>query len=205
MSKIPKHTLLAELYVLPLLLAPPPPCFHLCSPAQLILLFSQYILPKASLPLTKKIKLAPGAERSLTVTLKSLRNPPLEITIPSVPLSASVLWLKEEVERQKGIEVKKIRVLWEKKPVGDSKTLKDVLGEGKAAGKVEFSLMIIGGAGPAKKEEEIEPVVVGNGREVLRTEEFWADLKGFLVARLKDEAEGERIWGVFKKAVDADK
>jgi hypothetical protein len=168
-------------------------------------LFSQYILPKASLPLSKKIKLAPGAERSLTVTLKSLRNPPLEIIIPSVPLSASVLWLKEEVERQKGIEIKKIRVLWERKPVGDSKTLKDVLGEGKEGGKVEFSLMVIGGAGPAKKEEEIEPVVVGNGREVLRTEEFWGDLKEFLVARLKDEAEGERIWGVFKKAVDADK
>jgi len=43
--------------------------------------------------------------------------------------------------------------------------------------------------------------VTGEGRSVLATEEFWVDLKGFLVQRLKDESEGERIWAVFKDAV----
>jgi len=69
--------------------------------------------------------------------------------------------------------------------------------------------MVIGGAASLKAAvEEKEPKIVGDadgvigeGRSVLATEEFWVDLKGFLVARLKDESEGERIWGVFKDAV----
>jgi len=39
-----------------------------------------------------------------------------------------------------------------------------------------------------------------SGVEVLRTEAFWEDLKGFLVQRLRDEGEGERLAGVFKQA-----
>lgn len=81
--------------------------------------------------------------------------------------------------------------------------LKDVVEEGK--GEVEFSVMVIGGAAAIKKGvEETEPMegVMGQGGEVLKTEEFWSDLKGFLVQRLKDENEGERVWGVFKAAVD---
>ncbi len=70
--------------------------------------------------------------------------------------------------------------------------------------KVELGIMVIGGAGAVKREEEVEPVVAteGHGSEVLKTEEFWRDLKGFLVQRLKDEATGERVWGVFRKAVE---
>jgi hypothetical protein len=100
-----------------------------------------------------------------------------------------------------------LRLLWNKKPVGDSKTLKDVVGdEGAKGGKVELGVMVIGGAGAVKRDgEEVEPVVVGHGAETLRGEEFWTDLRGFLVARLKDEKEGERIWGVFRKAVEAEK
>lgn len=81
--------------------------------------------------------------------------------------------------------------------------LKDVVEEGH--GKVEFSVMVIGGAAAIKKDaEETEPMegVMGNGDEVLKTDAFWSDLKGFLVQRLKDEKEGERVWGVFKAAVD---
>lgn len=155
------------------------------------------------------MKLAPGAEHSLTVTLKSLRNPPLEITLPSVPLSTSILSLKEAIGEQSGIAVTKLRLLWEKKPVGDSKTLKDVVGSEFEGRKIEMGVMVIGGAGAMggkrKGEEEKEPVVVGHGRETLRSEEFWTDLRGFLVGRLKDEVEGERVWGVFRKAVESEK
>ncbi|OJD30044.1 ubiquitin supergroup protein [Diplodia corticola] len=39
-----------------------------------------------------------------------------------------------------------------------------------------------------------------SAEETLRTDGFWDDLKGFLVQRLKDEGEGERLAGVFREA-----
>jgi hypothetical protein len=169
----------------------------------------QIILPKSQgPPLAKRTKLAPGAEASISVTLKSLRNPPLDITLPSLPLSTSILNLKESLSTQSSIPVAALRVLYNKKPVADSKTLKDVLGDGEQGGKgkVEFGVMVIGGANAVKKEEkgDGEPMegVIGKGGEVLKTEEFWEDLKGFLVQRLKDEGEGERVWGVFRGAIE---
>jgi len=42
--------------------------------------------------------------------------------------------------------------------------------------------------------------VAGPSGKELETEEFWNDLKGFLVQRLKDEGEGERLAKVFRKA-----
>lgn len=88
--------------------------------------------------------------------------------------------------------------------------LKDIVGDEVAgAGKVEFAVMVMGGAASLKsKEEEVEPELVagiGGGKEVLGTEEFWSDLRGFLVQRLKDEKEGERVWAVFKDSVKGDK
>jgi len=167
-----------------------------------------FILPKMPRPLIKKQNLAPGQERSLSVTLKSLRNPPLDITLPSLPLSTSILFLKDSISEQTSIPTTKLRLLWNKKPVQDSKTLKDVVGEAYEGVKVDLGVMVIGGAAAAvKREEEVEPKVVGvgSGGEVLKTEEFWEDLKGFLVQRLKDEGEGERVWGVFRKAVEGEK
>ena len=75
--------------------------------------------------------------------------------------------------------------------------------------KVEFGVMVIGGAGVLRKrksEEEILPVDLegggkrASGAEVLKGEEFWNDLKGFLTQRLRDEAEGEKAFGIFRKA-----
>jgi len=98
--------------------------------------------------------------------------------------------------------------------VPDSKTLSD-LADGAQA--LEFGVMILGGGGggaavttppveipqPVLPEKE-EKVGVGavaqgpSGAEELRTEEFWGDLRGFLVQRLRDEGEGERWAGVFR-------
>lgn len=66
--------------------------------------------------------------------------------------------------------------------------------------------MVMGGAavmkkGVEEKEVDIGEVGVGHGKEVLGTEEFWGDLRGFLVQRLKDEKEGERVAGVFRRAL----
>jgi hypothetical protein len=35
---------------------------------------------------------------------------------------------------------------------------------------------------------------------MLQNDEFWADLKDFLVQRLRDEDQGERLVGLFRKA-----
>lgn len=155
-------------------------------------------------PMTKRRKLAPGQERSLTITLKSLRNPPLEIVLKSQSPLLSILAIKTEVSSQAKIPVEKIKILHKKKPVGDAKVLKDLVGEEDAG--VEFAVMVIGGTASVGKLEDntSAPVAVGpSGGEVVATEEFWTDLKGFLTQRLRNEGESEKVFGVFKKAWDS--
>jgi len=36
--------------------------------------------------------------------------------------------------------------------------------------------------------------------KLLETDAFWDDLKGFLIQRLRDENEGDVIFGLFKEA-----
>jgi len=158
-----------------------------------------YILPKMSKPLPKRQKLAPGQERSINVSLKSLRNPPLDITLKSQPPTISVLDLKSAVSRQTNISVENLRLLYKKKPAGDSKILKDLIAEEES--NIEFSIMVMGGAASMKQPEEAAPVAQGlSGSDVLASEEFWGDLKGFLTQRLRDEGEGRKVFTVFKTA-----
>ncbi|KAF7916631.1 uncharacterized protein EAE98_010640 [Botrytis deweyae] len=162
------------------------------------------ILPKMKKPPAKRQKLTPGQERSISVSLKSSRNPPLDVTLSALSPNTSILNLKESLSEKEGIPVEKLRVLYNKKPVGDAKVLKDVIGEEET--KVEFSIMVMGGAASVRKAEtpgnEVEaPVAQGpSGLETLAGEEFWGDLKGFLVQRLRDEEQGNKLYEVFKKA-----
>ena len=39
-----------------------------------------------------------------------------------------------------------------------------------------------------------------SGDEVLGSDEFWDDLKGFLVQRLKDERKAAAVWETLRKA-----
>ncbi|QSZ33725.1 hypothetical protein DSL72_005296 [Monilinia vaccinii-corymbosi] len=162
------------------------------------------ILPKMRKPPAKRQKLAPGQERSISVSLKSLRNPPLDFTLTGLSPNTSILNLKESLSEKEGIPVEKLRVLYNKKPVGDAKVLKEIIGEEET--KAEFSIMVMGGAASAKKveapEKEAEaPVAQGtSGLESLAGEEFWGDLKAFLVQRLRDEEQGNKVYAVFKKA-----
>ena len=152
-------------------------------------------------PMAKRRKLTPGQERSLTISLKSLRNPPLDIVLKSQSLLTSILDLKTEVSSQSSIPADKIRILHKKKPVGDAKVLKDLVSEEETS--VEFSVMVMGGAASVKKEwgaVTATPVAPEpSGTEVLRTDEFWEDLKGFLTQRLKDQGQGEKVCGLFRK------
>ncbi|KAJ3468568.1 hypothetical protein MRS44_002633 [Fusarium solani] len=103
-----------------------------------------YIIPRMPKAMSKPTHLAPGSERSVTVSLKSLRNPPLSIKLTSQPLDTSVLDIKSNVQKQTRIPVAKMKLLHNKKPVPDSKILKDLLGDTDLS--IEFTVMVIGGA-----------------------------------------------------------
>ena len=150
--------------------------------------------------MNKPLRLAPGQERSVTVALKSLRNPPLDIKLTSQLLNTSILDIKSNVSSQARIPVEKIKILHNKKPVPDSKVLKDLLGETDMA--IEFSVMVLGGAAAILPEEPAEktPPAEPTGQAALETEAFWSDLNGFLMQRLKDQAQAEELSVLFKSS-----
>lgn len=129
------------------------------------------------------------------------------MTLANEALSTSILELKQKVAEQLGggVGVERVKVLYKKKPCGDARTVREVLG-GEAAGarEVEFGVMVVGGAGgetagsaPAASEVAQGPSA---GEEVLGGEEFWEDLTGFLLQRLKDEKMSREAVGVFRQA-----
>ncbi|OMP89323.1 hypothetical protein BK809_0006046 [Diplodia seriata] len=185
----------------------------------------------------------------VTVTLKPTRPTPTlptyTLPTPVSPATTSMHDLKAAYAASTGgdLSTSKIKVLYAKKPVSDTKTIKEVLGTATTTaggGAVEFSIMVLGGGGggggatgttptstgtpaistpperlasppvAAPSQPEIEmgeaPPVgsdtpeEGGAAAIAQTDGFWADLKGFLVQRLKDEAEGERLAGVFREA-----
>ncbi|CAJ2510949.1 Uu.00g065740.m01.CDS01 [Anthostomella pinea] len=179
----------------------------------------QYTLPKLpkSMSKPKPSTAAPGQERSLTVTVKSLRNPPLDVKLASQGPNTSVLDVKSAVTKQTGIPEDKMKLLHKKKPVPDSKVLKELAGEGETS--VEFSVMVMGGAAtlaaaaasagtaaaavPAEesKTEAQKDVAQGqSGSDTLETQEFWDDLKGFLLQRIRDEKLAVDLTNTFQKS-----
>lgn len=157
----------------------------------------------------------PGSNPALNITLKSLRNPPLSLSLSSQSSATSIFELKTAVAKHIGVEggrVDNIRVLYKKKPCSDSKTVKDVVGNEVTGGEVEFSVMIIGGAavealqGHENATSGVEggngppPVAQGpTGDAVLATNEFWLDLRGYLIQRLRDEERADNVWRSFKE------
>lgn len=193
---------------------PPPLSLHFFTNNLIPFLASkQYTLPKMPKPMSKRVPthIGPGHERSVTVRVRSLRNPPLDVQLPAQPLATtSVLDVKVAVAAQADLVPGKIRVLHKKKPVPDSKVLKDLVGDGETT--VEFSVMVMGGAAaaavspaaaPRAAEEEsaaadAAPVAQGqSGAAVLETDAFWTDLRGFLLQRIRDEQITEELFGKF--------
>lgn len=183
---------------------------------------------------------APSEPATATVTLKPTRGTLPTHTLPApVPVATTSMHdLKAAYAAAAGLaSADRIKVLYARKPVGDVKTIKEVLPAGALDGAaaadgrplaVELSVMVMGGGGgggggtpttagtpaistpervaspPAAAVEMGEaPVTAGPSEtaEILKTDEFWGDLKGFLVQRLKDEREGERLAGVFREAL----
>jgi hypothetical protein len=163
---------------------------------------------------------------------------PMKPSTPTVPLSAidpaktSVYDLKTQYATATSIPVAKIKILYKKKPVTDSKTVAEIIGAD-AGGEVEFGVMVMGGATagtpsgnspvaspPAAAPSEADkglaaaaseasnsaPVAAGpSGKEVVATDEFWTDLHNFVMQRTKDEHEADRLVGVFKSAWESNK
>ncbi|KAK8199717.1 cell-cycle control medial ring component [Phyllosticta capitalensis] len=168
---------------------------------------------------------AASATAGTTVTLKPTRPSPSTpaLTLPTPqPPHTSIHALKTAYATASGLPVDKIKLLYKKKPVGDTKTLKDVLGDTEAASEAEFSVMVMGGAAaaaaassPAGTPERVtSPGVstpsaaaegplaqpVQSGEQVAESNRFWSDLEGFLAQRVKDEAVAKRMTGVFRSA-----
>lgn len=159
--------------------------------------------------------------QSLPIHIRSLRNPPLDLTLTSLPLTTtSALDIKLAVADETGIPVEKIKLLLNKKPVPDTRSLREMVAASSSSsgglelGGLELGVMVmggwsgaigkVGGGGAAVEKEKggaggggvVEkggvaggPVVAQglSGREVLETEAFWGDLKGFLEQRIRDE------------------
>ncbi|TFB04865.1 hypothetical protein CCMA1212_002969 [Trichoderma ghanense] len=183
-----------------------------------------YILPRMPIPMSKptQARLPPGAEPSIPVHLKSLRNPPLDISLPPLPLSTSVIDVKSQVQAQTRIPVDKMKLLLNKRPVADSKVLKELLASEKEK-SIEFSVMVIGGAAaiPPPEEEAEKKKTTGDAMDTddgpvstaqadektveaeLESDAFWADLSGFLQQRLKAQAKAEELASLFRSSWQA--
>lgn len=207
-------------YVFPLLFLIPIPGLLTLSRLQSILPRQpKPFLPPSTSSSAPSSSSIPGSEPSLTVTLKSLRNPPLDLRLTSQPPTTSVLDIKHAVSQKTGLPVDKMRLLVRKKPVSDAKILKELVVAGEGEGTVEFSVMVLGGAsalpasgaaaaaaaaGETEKaagEEGDRHVAVGlSGTEVLKTDEFWSDLGGFLQQRIRDETAAGEVLAAFRGA-----
>jgi hypothetical protein len=142
----------------------------------------------------------PGAEAVINVVLKSVRNPPLDMRLPSQSSTTSILELKNRVAGDLGVPVAKVKLLQNKKPVADSKVLKELVAERETA--IELAVMVMGGV-PAKKEAAENKVEAGDKRNVVASEKFWEELRVFLLHKVGEENAAEEMLGVFKAAWDA--
>lgn len=175
-----------------------------------------YTLPKMPTPFKRAtpsglVDEAAQKPSALNVTLKSSRNPVLSLSLPSTDLGTTVLDFKQKVASDLKLEgTGKIRILYNKKPAGDVKTLKELIGDEtlQAGQEIELGVMVMGykEVDAAKTEDTTMRDADGetsiaqgpSGEEVLGTEEFWADLKGFLVQRLRDEGKAGEVFDKFR-------
>ncbi|KAK4043585.1 cell-cycle control medial ring component [Parachaetomium inaequale] len=127
------------------------------------------------------------SDPALTITLRSPRNPAFDLTLASgITTSTSLAEIKERVAHETSIPLDKIKLLFGKKPVADSKLLREVLGLSPAAvienggvqGGVELGVMVLaGGAASFKMREQSQTQTVEEkkkGEEVQEKEEVEA-------------------------------
>ncbi|KAK1074205.1 hypothetical protein LTR12_010801 [Friedmanniomyces endolithicus] len=204
---------------------------------------SPFTLPRQTHPFPRKGATSTASQqakqKTVTATLKPMRGSGETIIVADLTLTSTIHDVKTSYAQQSGQPQDKIKLLLNKKPAADLKTLQELGVEGET---VEFSVMVMGGGGSAATTpavEKSEPVMSAPGSapaggddkmevdsqtpapasekalaeadgkasaqggtvvEMLKGEEFWADLKGFLAQRLRDEGEGEKLAEVFREA-----
>ena len=189
---------------------------------------SPYSLPK--MPRAKRKRKYVSEETTsgasgITVTLKALKSEPL--ILKSQPPTISTFELKTAFASHFSVPVEKVRLLKDKKPVPDSKILKELAADN--ATEIEFSIVLLPGATlsvpkatpspaipsastpgigvpePVNEAGEVEAQEISrqSGHDELRSEGFWDDLKGYLIQRLRDQEEGVRVAKIFRAALDS--
>lgn len=153
----------------------------------------------------------------LIVTLSPLRrtsDSPAPITI-NASSRTSIYDLKTHLGARSGYAPDKLKILWQRKPVTDSKTLKEVVGQD--VGDVDMAVMYSGPptehiavAQSADKEaadaihrmdvDETPITQSESGEAVLNTDRFWTDLQDFVVDRVKNESVGKDAVALWKQA-----
>ncbi|GAB7360098.1 hypothetical protein MBLNU230_g7862t1 [Neophaeotheca triangularis] len=118
---------------------------------------SPYILPKRTHPFPRKQQSGATTTVSITATLRPMRGGET-VTIPDLELDSTIHDVKTQYAQKSGHQQDKVKVLLNKKPAADLKTLKEL---GVDGGSVEFSVMIMGGGGttpsvasPAKEKTD---------------------------------------------------
>ncbi|KAI5211056.1 hypothetical protein AUEXF2481DRAFT_656600 [Aureobasidium subglaciale EXF-2481] len=190
-----------------------------------------YTLPKPVHPFPRRQRPSAGQQsQSVNVSLKPLKGSD-NLDLPNQSINTTVLDLKAQYADKFSLDKTKIKVLLNKRPCADLKTLKDILADPLPA-KADFSIMLLAGAStpsqastpvpasPVVKPEESQklppdsaplsehaqaeaealPHAHDNAAQMLKSDEFWADLKDFLVQRLRDESQGERLTRLFRQA-----
>lgn len=162
---------------------------------------------------------------TLTITLKPLRaaaTGPNVVTVRDQTPNSSIYDVKAACAAQAGYAPDKVKILWERKPVADSKTVKEVVGDAARDGaELEMNVMFMGQptqksevageeAAPAAEPQEADrresvyedaPIAQGaHGEAVLETEEFWDDLQGFVLQRLRDEEATTKVVRGFRES-----
>jgi ubiquitin-like protein 4 len=174
-------------------------------------------------------------QKTITATLKPMRGGDA-VTIPDLTLDSTIHDIKSQYAQNTGPALDRIKLLLNKKPAADLKTLKELGIEGD---HVELSVMIMGGAAasatspaasspvveksqpipapapadkmdidektPAPESEKAQAEAeskpdLNSAEAILKSEDFWNDLKGYLAQRLRDEKEGDRLAKLFREA-----
>lgn len=148
---------------------------------------------------------APGTDSSIDIHIKSSRGPAVDIRLSAQPLSTSVIELKQKVAKQAGLEATdKIRILYQKKPCSDSKSIKDVLGDD-ATASAEFTVMFMGvtpsnlNQTATSASEETNKSPQKSEEALLEKDEFWTDLEEYLRQKLGNVPTAQKAAKLFRE------
>jgi hypothetical protein len=187
-------------------------------------------LPKPVHPFPRRQRRATGqVPQTVNVSLKPLKGSD-QLHLASQSPNTTVLDIKSAYAEKFKLDKTKIKVLLNKRPCTDLKTLQDMLPD-PLPEQADFSIMLLAGASipssaacslappatqfpepqtlpldpapgseHAQAEAEALPHAHDNAKQMLQSDEFWADVQDFLTQRLRDQSQGQRLATLFRKA-----